>query len=77
MLKHHVHRLASRLFLLCVLTIALLTTWNPVELKVKALVSCAECETRYNTCMFSCEPCSSAAMSRCQYRREACLLSCE
>lgn len=77
MLKLHVHRLTRRLFILFVLAVALLATSNPAERKVKAFVSCAECETRYSNCLASCEPCSSAALFRCENRHESCLLTCD
>lgn len=77
MLNHHRWRVVSRVFMLLILTVALLViSSDPVGKKAAARVPCEECEERYNNCVASCEPCSSAALNFCANRYNVCIANC-
>jgi hypothetical protein len=71
-------RLARRLIVLFVLVAALVAlSYNPAEQKASAVFPCEECEQRYENCLASCAPCSTAAVNQCANRYNICLANCE
>ena len=76
MLKKHARRFVRKLFILLILTVALLvTSTSPVGRKAVA-IPCEECEANYSACLSSCEPCTSAALAFCENRYNRCLATC-